>query len=49
MTTRSKRSAKSTGIEALIGQDGDLLKRLMHEALQQVLEAEMTEPVVTPK
>ena len=27
MTTRSKRSAKSTGIEALIGQDGDLLKR----------------------
>ena len=45
MTTRSKRSAKSTGIEALIGQDGDLLKRLMHEALQQVLEAEMTEPL----
>ena len=45
MTTRSKRSAKSTVIEALIGQDGDLLKRLMHEALQQVLEAEMTEPL----
>ena len=27
MTTRSKRSAKSEGIEALIGQDGEMLRR----------------------
>ena len=45
MTTRSKRSAKSSGIEAVIGQDGEMLRRLMQEALQQVLEAEMTEAV----
>ena len=45
MTTRSKRSAKSAGIEAVIGQDGEMLKRLIQEALQQVLEAEMTEAV----
>ena len=45
MTTRSKRSAKSAGVEAVIGQDGEMLKRLIHEALQQVLEAEMTEAV----
>ncbi len=45
MTTRSKRSAKSSGVEALLGQDGEMLRRLMQEALQQVLEAEMTEAV----
>ena len=45
MTTRSKRSAKSSGIEAVIGQDGEMLRRLMQEAFQQVLEAEMTEAV----
>ena len=45
MTTRSKRSAKSAGIEAVIGQDGEMLRRLIQEALQQVLEAEMTEAV----
>ena len=43
MTTRSKRSAKSSGVEALLGQDGEMLRRLMQEALQQVLEAEVTE------
>ena len=45
MTTRSKRNAKSAGVEAVIGQDGEMLKRLIQEALQQVLEAEMTETV----
>ena len=45
MTTRSKRSAKSAGVEALIGQDGEMLRRLLQEALQQVLEAEMAEAV----
>ena len=29
MTTRSKRSAKSSGVEALLGQDGEMLRRLM--------------------
>ena len=36
MTARSERSAKSAGVEALIGQDGEMLRRLMQEALQQV-------------
>ena len=45
MTTRSKRSAKSAGVEALIGQDGEMLRRLLREALQQILEAEMTAAV----
>ena len=45
MTTRSKRAAKSAGVEALLGQDGEMLSPLMQEALQQVLEAEMTEAV----
>ena len=43
MTTRAKRSAKSSGIEALVGGDRDLLKQLMREALQDVLEPEMSE------
>ncbi|MCY4598439.1 MAG: hypothetical protein OXF27_00755 [Acidobacteria bacterium] len=45
MTTRSKRSAKSSGVAALLGQDGEMLRRLMQEALQQALDAEMTEAV----
>ena len=45
MTTRSKRSAKSPKIEALISSDRELLKRLVKESLQEVLEAEMTEAV----
>ena len=43
MTTRAQRSAKSPKIEALIGQDRELLKALVKEAVQEVLEAEMTE------
>ena len=39
MTTRAKRSAKPTQIEALIGRDRELLKGLMKESLQDVLEA----------
>ena len=43
MTTRAQRSAKSPRIEALIGQDHELLKALVKEAVQEVLEAEMTD------
>ena len=43
MTTRAKRSAKSSGIEALVDGDRDLLKQLMRESLQDILEAEMCE------
>ena len=43
MTTRAQRSARSSGIEALVGLDRDLLKQLVQEALQECLEAEMTE------
>jgi transposase-like protein len=43
MTTRAKRSAKSVRIEALVGQDRELLKALVKESVQEVLEAEMTE------
>ncbi len=43
MTTRAKRSAKTAKIEALIGDDRELLKQLVKESLQEVLEAEMTE------
>ena len=43
MTTRAKRSAKSSGIEALVGGDRDVMKQLVQEALQELLEAEMTE------
>ena len=45
MTTRTKRSAKSSRIEALVGSDRGLLKVLAKEALHAVLEAEMTETV----
>ena len=43
MTTRAQRSAKSPKIEALIGEDHELLKALVKEAVQEVLEAEMTD------
>ena len=43
MTTHAKRSAKSVQIEALLGGDRELLKGLVKESLQEVLEAEMTE------
>ena len=43
MTTRSKRSAKSSRLEALAGRDRDWLKPLVQEVLQEVLEAEMTD------
>ena len=45
MTTRAKRTAKPRQIEALIGSDHELLKGLLKESLQEVLEAEMTEAV----
>ena len=43
MTTRAQRSAKSPNIEALIGEDHELLKALVKEAVQEVLKAEMTD------
>ena len=43
MTTRAKRSAKSSGIDALVDGDRNLLKQLMRETLQDLLEAEMSE------
>ena len=43
MTTRTKRSAKANGIEALVGGDRDMVGQLMQEALQEFLEAEMSE------
>ncbi len=45
MTTRAKRSAKSSRIEALVGDDRELFKGLLKESLQEVLEAEMTAAV----
>ncbi len=41
--TRTKRSTKRTSVEALVAGDRDLMKILMKEALQEVLEGEMTE------
>ncbi len=43
MTTRAKRSAKVLRIEALVGQDRELLTALVKESVQEVLEGEMTE------
>lgn len=43
MTTRRKRTAKSAAIESLMNQDRELLKGLMKEALEEILEGEMTE------
>jgi transposase-like protein len=42
MTTRKKHKAKLLAVEAVAG-DHDLMKALMKEALQEVLEGEMTE------
>ena len=36
MTTRAKRRAKSSGIEALVGRDRDLMKQLVQEALRRL-------------
>ena len=38
MTTRAKRSAKTSRIEALVSGDRELLKRLVKEALHEVLK-----------
>ena len=45
MTATHKVKPSSVSIEALLGQNGDLFKRLLKESLQEVLEAEMTEVV----
>ena len=45
MTTRAKRSAKTSRIEALVGEDRELFKGLLKESLQEVLAAEMAETV----
>jgi len=45
MTTAAKGKSSVVSIEALLGQQGDLFKRLLKESLQEVLEAEMTEVV----
>ena len=41
--TPEPRSALSSGIEALVAGDGDVMKALMQEALQEFLEAEISE------
>jgi len=41
--TRSKHKTKLAGVEALVAGDRDLMKSLLREALQEVLEGEMTE------
>lgn len=43
MTTRKKRTAKSIAVETLIEEDRDLLKGLMKEALEEILEGEMSQ------
>jgi transposase-like protein len=45
MTTTAKVKSSVVSIEALLGQRGELFKRLLKESLQEVLEAEMTEVV----
>jgi transposase-like protein len=45
MTTTAKVKSSVVSIEALLGQQGELFKRLLKESLQEVLEAEMTEVV----
>jgi transposase-like protein len=42
-TTAAKSRTSVVSIEALLGQQGELFKRLLKESLQEVLEAEMTE------
>ncbi|WP_370889321.1 hypothetical protein [Caballeronia sp. RCC_10] len=39
----TKRSTNRPPVEALVAGDRDLMKALMKDALQEVLEAEMTE------
>jgi len=41
--TTTKRSTKRQSVEALVAEDRDLMKSLMKEALQEVLEGEMAE------
>ncbi len=43
MTATAKGKPSVVAIEALLGQDRDVLKQLLRESLQEVLEAEMTE------
>lgn len=43
--TVKKHSANPIDLKALMAEDKDLMKPLMKEALQEVLEAEMTEPL----
>ena len=45
MTATAKSNSSVVSIEALLGQQGELFKRLLKESLQEVLEAEMTEVV----
>jgi transposase-like protein len=45
MTTAAKIRSSIVSIETLLGQQGELFKRLLKESLQEVLEAEMTEVV----
>ena len=45
MTTRAQRSVKSPRIEALVSEDRELLKTLMQEAVQAILDADMTQTV----
>ncbi|NMG76928.1 hypothetical protein [Aromatoleum diolicum] len=42
-TTKTKRNAKQTKVEALVATDRDLMKALMKQALQEVLEGEKAE------
>ena len=43
MTATAKGKASPIAVEALLGQERDLFKKLLRESLQEVLEAEMTE------
>jgi len=43
MTTKHKSKPALAAVEALLGSDRDALKELMREALEQVLESQMTE------
>ena len=41
MTTRAKAKSSVVIIEGLLGQQGEVLRRLLKKSLQEVLEAEM--------
>ena len=45
MTTKSKRKTTSPSTASLVTTDQDLLKRLMREALEEILDGEMTEAI----